>query len=183
MFQNNLYRYGYERIIETHLKNLVNAKLQSICLETPAQSPDINVIELVWSDLKRFVRSKQPKTVDDIVKSVRLFEKSHKKNVKIIRKQRLKHQVWINWENKRPWSFSRNKWVENWEKKVYVRRIVEGTWVLEMNDLGTRDDLNPEGNFRGQQSLLTVGRAHPAYNSVDPETYSHTQTVDSNWRP
>ena len=45
-------------------------------MRTPAQSPDINVIELLWSDLKRFVRSRNTRTVNQIVESVRLFERS-----------------------------------------------------------------------------------------------------------
>ena len=41
---------------------------------TAAYSPDINIIELVWSDLKRFLRERNCRSFDDLVLSVRLFE-------------------------------------------------------------------------------------------------------------
>ena len=44
-------------------------------LRTPPYSPDINVIEMVWHDLKQFIRSKCPTTLYDLVKYVRKFEK------------------------------------------------------------------------------------------------------------
>jgi len=41
---------------------------------TAAYSPDINIIELVWSDLKTFIRKRNCSSIDDLVFSVRLFE-------------------------------------------------------------------------------------------------------------
>ncbi|CAF0881438.1 unnamed protein product [Brachionus calyciflorus] len=102
VFENNMDRYGYLGIIETHLNNFVKTKYRGYCkliqdndpkhtsrlyrqalidnriiwVRTPAQSPDINIIELLWSDLKRFVRSRDTTTINEIVKSVRIFEKS-----------------------------------------------------------------------------------------------------------
>ena len=42
---------------------------------TPAFSPDINIIEMVWADLKMYINKKSPKTIYDLVKCVRKFEK------------------------------------------------------------------------------------------------------------
>ena len=39
----------------------------------PPYSPDINIIELVWAELKRFLRKKFLKTKQEIADRVRLF--------------------------------------------------------------------------------------------------------------
>ncbi len=39
----------------------------------PPYSPDINVIELVWAELKRFLRKKKLQTKEDIVARVQKF--------------------------------------------------------------------------------------------------------------
>ena len=44
-------------------------------LRTPAYSPDINVIEMVWADLKNYLRSKCPQTMYHLVECVRKFER------------------------------------------------------------------------------------------------------------
>ncbi len=41
---------------------------------TTAYSPDINIIELVCSDLKTFIGKRNCRSIDDLVFSVRLFE-------------------------------------------------------------------------------------------------------------
>ena len=48
----------------------------SICLcqaKSPAKSPDLNPIEWVWSDLKRFIRKYYCKTVEDVLNAVNEF--------------------------------------------------------------------------------------------------------------
>ena len=41
---------------------------------TAAFSPDINIIELVWADLKQYLRKKKYSTLEEWVKGVRRFE-------------------------------------------------------------------------------------------------------------
>jgi len=42
-------------------------------VKLPPYSPDINVIELVWAELKRFLRKKYLKTKQEIANRVKLF--------------------------------------------------------------------------------------------------------------
>ena len=44
----------------------------------PANSPDINVIELFWASLKRFIRSRSTRTLEEIKNSIKLFFNSLK---------------------------------------------------------------------------------------------------------
>jgi hypothetical protein len=49
-------------------RNLINH------FKTPAQSPDLNPIELVWNDLKNYlVNEAQPNTVNDLVEGIKRF--------------------------------------------------------------------------------------------------------------
>ncbi len=43
----------------------------------PPFSPDINIIELVWAEMKRFLRIKKLKTRQEIADRVRLFFERH----------------------------------------------------------------------------------------------------------
>lgn len=44
-------------------------------MRSPPQSPDLNPIEWVWSDLKQFVSKKRCRCVSDLVEAIREFEK------------------------------------------------------------------------------------------------------------
>ena len=44
----------------------------------PANSPDINVIELFWAALKKFIRSRSTKNLEDIKASIKAFFKALK---------------------------------------------------------------------------------------------------------
>ena len=47
-----------------------------ICkLQTPSYLPDINVIELVWADLKKYIRKHRAETLHDLIRLIRKFEK------------------------------------------------------------------------------------------------------------
>ena len=52
--------------MKTKINFLLKVKL------TP-YSPDINIIELVWAELKRFLRKKKLQTKEDIVSRVQKF--------------------------------------------------------------------------------------------------------------
>lgn len=39
----------------------------------PANSPDINIIELFWASLKKFIRSRSTNNLEDIKASIRAF--------------------------------------------------------------------------------------------------------------
>ena len=43
-------------------------------IRTPPYSPDINVIEMVWANLKRYIREKCPKSLHELIKCIRKFE-------------------------------------------------------------------------------------------------------------
>ena len=43
-------------------------------IRTPPYSPDINVIEMVWANLKRYIREKCPKSLHELIKFIRKFE-------------------------------------------------------------------------------------------------------------
>jgi transposase len=43
----------------------------------PPFSPDINIIELVWADMKRFLRKKKLKTRQEVADRVKLFFERH----------------------------------------------------------------------------------------------------------
>ena len=101
LFTHNLTAPGYEYIIENHLVPFINENYIECSLiqdndgkhtnplsidalrahhihweRTAAYSPDINIIELVWSDLKTFIRNRNCTSIDDLVFSVRLFEQN-----------------------------------------------------------------------------------------------------------
>ena len=46
-------------------------------MKLPPYSPDINIIELVWADLKRFLRKKELKTREEICDRVELFYRNY----------------------------------------------------------------------------------------------------------
>lgn len=49
-----------------------------ICwFKTPAESPDLNVIEMVWATMKHHVSKAQPRTQDELVSTLKQFWKSH----------------------------------------------------------------------------------------------------------
>ncbi len=52
-----------------------NLKLYPLLFKVklPPYSPDINVIELVWAEMKRFLRKKNLKTKEEIADRVELF--------------------------------------------------------------------------------------------------------------
>jgi transposase len=45
-------------------------------MKSPAQSPDLNPIEWVWSDLKQFVAKRKCCSLDDLVEAVSDFEET-----------------------------------------------------------------------------------------------------------
>jgi len=99
LFTHNLTAAGYEYIIDNHLAPFIQNNYDECILiqdndskhtdnlstdalrahgihweRTAAFSPDLNIIELVWSDLKRFIRERNCVNIDDLVVSIRLFE-------------------------------------------------------------------------------------------------------------
>ena len=43
-------------------------------METPASSPDINPIEMVWSDMKRFLqREVKPRIKDELIQGIKCY--------------------------------------------------------------------------------------------------------------
>ena len=44
-------------------------------MRSPPKSPDLNPIELVWADMKKFVRKQRCKTINDVIKAVKHFWK------------------------------------------------------------------------------------------------------------
>ena len=75
MIATSIYRY-----IETYLA-ILSSDLATNAIKThyihwkrtAAYSPDINTIELVWSDLQIFLREKKCRSFDEIALSVRLL--------------------------------------------------------------------------------------------------------------
>ena len=45
--------------------------------KTPAESPDLNVIEMVWAAMKHHVSKVQPRTQDELVSTLKTFWKNH----------------------------------------------------------------------------------------------------------
>jgi transposase len=43
---------------------------------SPPQSPDLNPIEMLWADLKRFIRKQQCRSVSDVQSAIRTFHNS-----------------------------------------------------------------------------------------------------------
>ena len=39
-------------------------------VKSPAQSPDLNPIEILWADLKRYIRSKMCSSLTEIIQSI-----------------------------------------------------------------------------------------------------------------
>lgn len=99
LFDNNLSSEGYKIIIDqylgpfmatfnggncrvlqdnapTHCTDLIYEALNdnnSDWTKLPPYSPDINIIELVWAELKRFLRKKLLKNNQEIANRVKLF--------------------------------------------------------------------------------------------------------------
>jgi transposase len=46
-------------------------------VKLPPYSPDINVIELVWAELKRFLRKKTLRTRQEVANRIHLFFDKH----------------------------------------------------------------------------------------------------------
>ena len=46
-------------------------------VKLPPFSPDINIIELVWAEMKRFLRKKKLKNRQEVADRVRLFFERH----------------------------------------------------------------------------------------------------------
>lgn len=42
----------------------------------PANSPDMNIIELFWASLKKFIKSRSTQTLEEIKTSIKIFFKS-----------------------------------------------------------------------------------------------------------
>ncbi|CAF1005245.1 unnamed protein product [Brachionus calyciflorus] len=90
-------QFGYAYILEEYLKPFVENKFSSVCyliqdndpkhtsrrsvsllkknsnlkwLKTPPNCPDINIIELVWAELKNYIRRKNCKTSEEISRRI-----------------------------------------------------------------------------------------------------------------
>ncbi|RNA28424.1 Transposable element Tcb2 transposase [Brachionus plicatilis] len=106
LFTNNLNQYSYKYILEFYLKpsmisNFNEEELEScfliqdndpkhtsnLCteflrensinwLKTPANSADFNPIEMLWSDLKSYVRKKQCRNLSELTETIRSYERN-----------------------------------------------------------------------------------------------------------
>ncbi|RMZ96550.1 Transposable element Tcb2 transposase, partial [Brachionus plicatilis] len=104
LFTSNLNQYGYKYILEYYLLPYLGTKFSreelaasyfiqdndpkhssNLCtqflrdngvnwLRTPPNSADFNPIEMLWSDLKTFVRKRQCRSLEELTKTIREFE-------------------------------------------------------------------------------------------------------------
>ncbi|RNA41244.1 Transposable element Tcb1 transposase [Brachionus plicatilis] len=49
---------------------------RSSTVKSPSKSPDLNPIEMIWSELKTYVRKRNIKTIEEAVESIRSFQKN-----------------------------------------------------------------------------------------------------------
>lgn len=44
--------------------------------KSPPQSPDLNPIEMLWSDLKRFIRKQQCRSITEVTNAIQSFHQT-----------------------------------------------------------------------------------------------------------
>ncbi|RMZ97792.1 Transposable element Tcb1 transposase, partial [Brachionus plicatilis] len=92
LFTSNLNQYGYKYILEYYLLPYLGTKFSREelaanndpnqflrdngvnWLRTPPNSADFNPIEMLWSDLKTFVRKRQCRSLEELTETIREFE-------------------------------------------------------------------------------------------------------------
>ncbi|PIO59665.1 hypothetical protein TELCIR_18868 [Teladorsagia circumcincta] len=81
-FATTIYN-GYGVLVQdnapAHKSAYTTARMKTLkikLLDWPPESPDLNPIELVWGSLKSFVRKQNPRTVEELRKTVAVFWKS-----------------------------------------------------------------------------------------------------------